>query len=181
MNMTDDSRRKVCKALLASAGLACFPSTLLAATTSSHRSLTLFNLHTGERVKAAFWQQGDYQLEAIASFNHLLRDFRSGEQTSMDIQLLEQLWLLNQTLGREGEIQIISGYRSPTTNAQLRAKSKGVAKNSYHTRGMALDIAMQRVDIRHIHRAAKQLKAGGVGLYTRSNFIHLDTGPVRYW
>jgi uncharacterized protein YcbK (DUF882 family) len=145
------------------------------------RILTLKNLHTGEQVKSHYWTQGDYETSEIAVLDHLLRDFRADELTSMDKRLFDAIYLLGQQFDYQQPIGIISGYRSPTTNNKLRAMGRNVAKNSYHTRGMAVDISMPGVPMRELRKAAEQLKMGGVGYYPSNGFIHLDTGPVRRW
>jgi len=110
-----------------------------------------------------------------------LRDHRTGDHHSMDPALFDLLHQVQARLECRGEFQIISGYRSPKTNKMLRRNSSGVAKRSMHMDGKALDIRLEGCDLKQLHRAAKSLKAGGVGLYTRSNFVHVDTGRVRYW
>ncbi|MEW6332124.1 MAG: DUF882 domain-containing protein, partial [Pseudomonadota bacterium] len=95
--------------------------------------------------------------------------------------LFDILHDLQQLTAATGTFQIISGYRSPATNAQLHRNSGGVARNSLHTRGQAIDIRLAGVELRHLHRAALSLRAGGVGYYAKSDFIHVDTGRVRFW
>ncbi len=145
------------------------------------RTLSLHNLHTGEKISASFWEKGHYIGDSLASFNKVMRDFRSNEVHRIDPRLFDQLFLLQHRLGKQGEIQIISGYRSPATNAMLRSNSSGVAKKSYHMKGQAIDLRLPGVELAHVRNAAKQLAVGGVGYYPGSNFVHLDTGPVRSW
>jgi len=145
------------------------------------RDLSFLNLHTGERLKVTYWADGDFVSESLSEINHLLRDFRTGDIHRIDPRLLDILYGIKEKVGTRKEFHIISGYRSPKTNHMLRAKSGGVAKRSLHMQGKALDIRLPGRDIRTVHRAAKSLKAGGVGLYTKSNFVHVDTGRVRYW
>ncbi len=144
-------------------------------------SLAFRNLHTGETLATTFCVDGDYVPESMASINHLLRDHRSGEVCQMDPQLMNLLHDLKTALGTPKPFHIISGYRSPTTNAMLNQNSQGVAKKSLHMQGMAIDIRVPGIDIRDLHKAALALKGGGVGLYTRSDFVHLDSGRVRRW
>ena len=99
----------------------------------------------------------------------------------MDTKLFDQMYLLQQTTGVNGSFQIISAYRSPATNEKLRAKSNGVAKRSLHMQGRAIDIRLPGCDLKNLRNAALDLKAGGVGYYAKSNFIHIDTGRVRRW
>lgn len=148
---------------------------------TGHRSLSFQHLHTGERVSAPYWESGRYNKDALAAIDHLLRDFRTGDQTRMDVDLLEFLHRLRVKLDTDQPFQIISGYRSPRTNARLAAKSRGVAKRSYHMLGMAIDIRVPGRQLRQVRRAALDLRLGGVGYYNRSRFVHLDTGRVRFW
>lgn len=148
---------------------------------TGERILTFYNRHTGERQKTSYWINGQYQTEAIAELSHLLRDHRQNETAVMDVSLYDLLFNLQSRLETNNEIHIISGYRSAKTNALLAASSGGVAKKSYHMRGMAMDIAIPGIDLKHIHKAALSLKAGGVGAYHRSGFVHVDTGRVRSW
>ncbi|MEW5248335.1 DUF882 domain-containing protein [Microbulbifer sp. 2201CG32-9] len=145
------------------------------------RSLKMRNLHTGERLNTAYWSDGDYDSAGLKQFNRLLRDHRANEVTRMDPKLFDIVYKLKEKLNYNGEIEIISGYRSKKTNAKLRAAGRGVARRSYHTRGMALDIRMPGVALSKLRQAALDLKAGGVGYYPKSNFVHVDTGPVRRW
>ncbi len=145
------------------------------------RSLNLYNRHTGESVNHDFWIDGLYQPEALSGFDQVLRDHRQNIAAPMDKRLFELLHQLQSDLNNDAQIHIISGYRSPKTNAMLAARSNGVAKKSYHMRGMAMDIAIPGVDLANLRDAAKNLKLGGVGFYPRSGFIHVDTGRVRSW
>ncbi len=148
---------------------------------TGERTLTFYNRHTGERQKTCYWINGIYQPEAIGELSHLLRDHRQNEAAVMDVELYDLLFNLQSRLETSNEIHVISGYRSVKTNALLAAKSGGVAKKSYHMKGMAMDIAIPGIDLQHIHQAALSLKAGGVGCYPRSGFVHVDTGRVRSW
>lgn len=146
------------------------------------RKLSFRNLHTGEKLTATYWAEGEYISDELAAIDHLLRDHRRDVQTHMDRKLFDQLYALQLKLGKEkGTIHVISGYRSPQTNAQLRRNSSGVAKKSLHTLGQAIDLRMPGVELKHLRKAALEMKAGGVGYYPRSNFVHLDTGRPRFW
>lgn len=160
---------------------AMLPLSAQASLSAPVRKLSLHNLHTGEQVTANFWEEGRYLSEGLATFNHVMRDFRQNEEYNIDPKLFDQLFLLQHRLGKAGEIQIISGYRSPTTNAMLRRKSGGVAKKSYHMKGQAIDLRLPGVPLSQVRKAALELKVGGVGYYPSSDFVHLDTGPVRSW
>jgi uncharacterized protein YcbK (DUF882 family) len=117
----------------------------------------------------------------IREINHILRDHRTGDVHDMDQGLLDLLYLLQTRVESRQTFQIISGYRSPKTNAMLSGKSKGVAKRSYHMQGKAIDIRLNGCDLKQLHKAALSLKAGGVGYYPSSDFIHVDVGRVRRW
>ncbi len=153
----------------------------LARSQERERSIALHHLHTGERLKLTYWAEGEYLGDSLAEINHMLRDFRTGESHPIDPVLFDMLHLLRQRIGRKGAFDIISAYRSPKTNAMLRNNSSGVAKRSLHMEGKALDIRLPGYDLHKLHQQAVALKAGGVGLYTGSNFVHIDTGRVRYW
>lgn len=149
---------------------------------SGERILSLYNLHTGEKLTTAYWADGVYLKEELAAVNHLLRDHRSGDVSAIDYKLLDRLHSLQQRLGHNGSYQVISGYRSPTSNAKLqKASNGGVAKRSLHMQGRAIDIRLPGVELKHLRQVALSQKAGGVGYYERSNFIHLDTGRTRFW
>ncbi len=153
----------------------------LAMQKAEHRTLTLESLHTGEKCRVTYWEQGHYNPDALADLNSVMRDHRTGDVFEMDKELYDALYALSALVESQPRFQLISGYRSPKTNAQLRTNGNGVAKKSYHMRGMASDIRAQGIDLRHLHKAAKAMKVGGVGKYEKSNFIHMDVGPVRYW
>jgi uncharacterized protein YcbK (DUF882 family) len=145
------------------------------------RQLSMHNLHTGEKLTRTYWADGQYLTEPLAEFNHLLRDFRTDETHQMDPHLMDVLYRLQHKVGSHRPFEIISGYRSPKTNALLRSHSSGVAKRSLHMQGKAIDIRLPGQELAHLRKAALSLHAGGVGYYPKSDFIHVDTGRVRYW
>nr|WP_245837135.1 DUF882 domain-containing protein [Paraferrimonas sedimenticola] len=145
------------------------------------RKLSMFNRHTGERAQSVFAFQGEWVADGIAKLNQVLRDHRQQEVGMMDPNLFELICQLQDALDCHDEIHIISGYRSPKTNAQLALRSNGVAKKSYHMKGMAIDLAIPGVPLKEIRDAAIELQGGGVGYYPSSGFVHVDTGPVRRW
>ena len=149
--------------------------------TNPEKSLSLYNTHTGEGLKIVYWAEGHYVPEALAEVNHILRDHRADETHVMDAQLLDLLFAMQRRLETRQPFHIISGYRSPATNALLRQYSSGVAKNSLHIQGKAIDIRLPGRGLATVRRVAVALRKGGVGYYPDSNFIHLDTGSVRYW
>lgn len=145
------------------------------------RTLSFLNLHTGERLTSTYWERGDYVAESVGAINHLLRDFRSGEVKPIDANLLDVLHSLQGVMESSEPFHVISGYRSPTTNNKLIAAGRGVAKRSLHMRGMAVDVRLPGRELGAVYRAAREMQAGGVGYYDKSNFVHIDTGRVRYW
>lgn len=148
----------------------------------STQVLSLHNLHTGERVRdVCFFEQGRFNRDALREINYLLRDHRSGDVTRMDPELLRLLARVRDQMQSTAEVQVISGYRSPKTNEMLRARGKGVSKNSYHTKGQAIDIRIPDRDLNEVKQVALHMQRGGVGHYSRSGFLHLDTGRVRSW
>jgi uncharacterized protein YcbK (DUF882 family) len=148
------------------------------------RVLSFFNTHTGERLRTAYCCGGVYQPEALEQINHILRDFRTDEMKPIDPKLLDLLHELGGTLDVDVPFHVISGYRSPHTNTMLRSRggaATGVASRSLHMVGKAIDIRVPGVKLDHLRAAARTLKLGGVGYYPASNFVHVDTGRVRYW
>jgi uncharacterized protein YcbK (DUF882 family) len=145
------------------------------------RSLSFVNTHTGDTFSDAYWLDGNYVPNAMAAINHVMRDHRSGESHAIDPRLLDQLHRLKGMVGASAPFQIISGYRSPATNAALHENSSGVASRSLHMDGRAIDIRVGGVELTRLRDAAIGMRAGGVGYYEASNFIHVDTGRVRRW
>lgn len=147
----------------------------------NYRKLSLVNNRTGEWVDSVYWVDGDYIPEALDPINHILRDWRQDKTKRIDRTVLDILAATHGLLDTTEPFEIVSGYRTPATNKLLRSKSKGVASNSYHIRGMAIDITLKSRSVRQISGAGLSLNAGGVGKYSRSEFVHLDSGPVRSW
>lgn len=147
----------------------------------THKTLSFEHTHTGDRLKLTYFEQGRYLKDALAEIDYLLRDFRTGAVHSIDTDLLDQLYDLKLLLGTKRPFYIVSGYRSPHTNARLRKTSHGVSKHSLHMEGRAIDIRMEGLDVRLIRNAAIHMRRGGVGYYPDSNFVHLDTGRFRTW
>jgi uncharacterized protein YcbK (DUF882 family) len=175
----DPGRRRLLRASLAGAALAAVP--LPGVWAATERSLSLHNLHTGETINQPYWIAGSYLPDSLAAINTVLRDHRSGEEYPIDPGLLDLLSALHTRLGSRHGYEVISGYRSPASNAMLHNRSTGVATRSLHMLGQAIDIRLPGTRLTRLHRAASEMKSGGVGLYTSSNFIHVDTGRVRYW
>jgi len=143
--------------------------------------LSLVNTHTGDTFADAYWEGGAYIPDAMAAIDHVMRDHRSGEVHAIDPGLLDLLHTLKTNVGASAPFQIISGYRSPATNATLHARSNGVATRSLHMDGRAIDIRVAGIDLAGLRDAAIALQSGGVGYYEASDFIHVDTGRVRRW
>lgn len=148
---------------------------------ASRREITLFNTHTQEKLSMCYYRDGEFVAEACRRLNHLLRDHRTGDVHPIDPRLYDMVYAVQTHLGHRGKVEIISGYRSPGTNARLHNASSGVAKRSQHMLGKALDIRLSGMDTARVRDAAIALQAGGVGYYAQSDFVHLDTGRVRRW
>lgn len=166
--------------MAAAASLAAGPA-MAAISGPRERWLSLRNIHTGESIRTAFWANGAFQVAALRDIDFVLRDFRTGDVSEIDPGLLTLLHRLSLATETEKTFEVISGYRSPKTNAALASTSTGVAKRSLHMQGMAIDIRLPGVQLDHLRAAAVALRGGGVGYYPKSDFIHIDTGRVRYW
>jgi len=145
------------------------------------RSLKFYNLHTGESLSTTYWQDGHYVPGELDRVNYILRDFRANEVKPIDPALLDLLVQIQHRLGTAEPFQVISGYRSPVTNAMLHANSEGVAVHSLHLEGKAIDITVPGRSLAQLRGAALAQQAGGVGYYPRTGFVHVDTGRVRFW
>ncbi len=173
------SRRRFLKfGLAAVASAAVWPAE---AKLIDRRRLSFENLHTGESLDTVYWADGTYQPGELHAINVLLRDFRNGQVYPIDRNLLDLLVQLRTQLNSAAPIQVISGYRSPETNAMLASYSDGVAAGSLHMSGMAIDIRVPGRSLRQVHQVALNMAEGGVGYYPRSDFVHVDTGRVRRW
>lgn len=182
MDKINSQRRKILLSGAAVAGLSLLPGLAEASLSSSRpRILTLSNMHTGETLKTEFFNGKTYNPEELARLNHFFRDYRANKIKTIDPHLFDQLYRLQVMLGTRKPVQLISGYRSLGTNNKLRATSSGVAKHSYHTLGQAMDFHIEGLQLSQVRAAALKLRAGGVGYYPKSNFVHIDTGPVRHW
>lgn len=168
------------RSLGAAAGLTAFGPTAWA-NRGETAALTFFHIHTAEKLKIVYREHGEVVAGAVEEVNHFLRDFRSGESHEIDVALLDTLAALYDTFERRGNFEVISGYRSPHTNEVLRKVSSGVAKDSLHMYGRAIDVRLTSAQTLKLRNAALALERGGVGYYPESNFVHLDTGRVRSW
>ena len=174
--------------LSAAAAAGALPASALAApaaiSTPYDRQLSFFHTHTSEHLTSAYCAAGEYVGAELNGINHLLRDFRVNEIKAIDPRLLDLLFELNTRLGTDQPFHVISGYRSPATNAMLHERGgaqSGVATHSLHMEGKAIDIRVPGIKLAHLRDTAKALRIGGVGYYPESNFVHVDTGRVRYW
>lgn len=145
------------------------------------RVLSFDSFRTGETLDITYWVRGEYLASALHEIDHLMRDWRTDEVHSIDPALLDLLFAIRRQLHTTAPFRVISGYRSPATNAKLARRSRGVARRSLHMTGKAIDVAIPGVEIRALRNVALGLKRGGVGYYPRSGFVHLDTGRVRRW
>jgi len=145
------------------------------------RTLSFFNTHTTESAAVEYCQSGCLLTPSLEKIDYLLRDHRSGEIRSIDVRLLDLLYSLSLKIVLDQPFHVISGYRSPRTNDLLRERGGGVAKNSLHLLGQAIDIRVPGLSVSDLYRAAVSLRGGGVGQYPEANFVHVDVGRVRTW
>ncbi len=148
---------------------------------SEVRSLSLFNPRTKEGYNGIYWRNGEYVASALANVNYIMRDVRTDDIKQIDRDLLDLIYKISLKLKTDGPFHVLSGYRSHKTNSLIVKQFESTAKNSFHTKGQAVDIRLpgQRVSV--LRRAAFELREGGIGFYPRQRFVHIDVGPVRYW
>ena len=145
------------------------------------RSLSFVHTHTGEHLSTCYFQDGEYRVGELERINQLLRDFRTGDVHNIDTGVLDILADLRMLADRDEPYEVISGYRSPLTNAALRRHSSGVAEHSLHLQGRAIDVRLPGFPTHKLRDLALSMGRGGVGFYAQSDFVHLDNGRVRYW
>lgn len=145
------------------------------------RRLRMYSGRTGERIDMIYWIEGSYLKEALKEVNHFMRDWRTGQSTAMDLRAIDVWAAAHNLLDVQEPYTLLSGYRSPQTNAMLRSRSRGVAKNSLHMKGQAADLRLNTRSVHQMARAAQACRGGGVGKYSGSNFVHMDCGVVRSW
>lgn len=145
------------------------------------RKLNMYSGRTGEQIDTIYWIDGEYIPEALTEVNRFMRDWRTDRAAQIDTRTVDILAASHRMLQTDTPFVLLSGYRSPKTNSMLRSKSRGVARNSLHMKGQAADIRIQGRSVAQISRAALACSAGGVGKYSRSNFVHVDCGDVRTW
>jgi uncharacterized protein YcbK (DUF882 family) len=174
--MADDALAPV-----AAAAPVTTPAASVRSASQAPRWLKLHNIHTQEKLEAVYFEKGEYVPDAVQALDKVLRDYRTGDVYSMHPELFDTLSTLHQKTGSKSHFQVISGYRSPKTNAMLHERSGQVAKRSLHMDGKAMDVYLEDVGLDRLRAAALDLGRGGVGYYPVSNFVHLDVGPVRRW
>ncbi|MBD3763955.1 MAG: DUF882 domain-containing protein [Rhodobacterales bacterium] len=145
------------------------------------RRIRMYSGRTGESMDTIYWIDGDYIPEALKEINHFMRDWRSNTQIQIDPRTVDIMAASHRLLDVSEPYMLLSGYRTPQTNAMLRSQSRGVAKNSLHMKGQAADLRLKSRSVSQMARAAVSCASGGVGKYSRSNFVHMDCGPIRTW
>jgi uncharacterized protein YcbK (DUF882 family) len=145
------------------------------------RRIRMYSGRTGERIDMIYWIEGKYIRGAIKEVNHFMRDWRTDGVVTMDTRTIDIMAAAYNMMDVNEPYMLLSGYRSPQTNALLRSRSRGVAKNSLHMKGQAADLRLSSRSTGQMAKAAKACRSGGVGRYSRSNFVHMDCGPVRTW
>ncbi|MEM6578453.1 MAG: DUF882 domain-containing protein [Pseudomonadota bacterium] len=145
------------------------------------RRLRMMSPRTGERIDTIYWVEGDYIKEAVKEIQLFMRDWRTNDVHAIDLRTVDVMSAAHNLLDVQEPYMLLSGYRSPKTNAMLRAKGRGVAKNSRHMKGEAADVRLNSRSVSQMYRAAVACRGGGVGRYSGSNFVHMDCGPVRSW
>ncbi|RID93364.1 DUF882 domain-containing protein [Gemmobacter lutimaris] len=145
------------------------------------RRIRMYSGRTGESIDTIYWIEGKYIPEVLKELNHFMRDWRTDQAMSMDARTVDIMAASHRLLDVSEPFMLLSGYRSPKTNAMLRSKSRGVAKNSLHMKGQAADLRLKSRSVGQMARAAESCASGGVGRYSGSNFVHMDCGPVRHW
>ncbi|MEM7651161.1 MAG: DUF882 domain-containing protein [Pseudomonadota bacterium] len=183
-NLNSIDRREILKLGLAGTLASIVPLGLSSSPAEASRSawrVGFRHAHTGESFNGVYRVGNKYLPDAFERLNYVLRDFRTGEVFPMDPRVIDIMALVQRKARVNRPIEIFSGYRSPKTNSSLRRASSGVAKNSFHMYGQALDMHIDGYSTRRLRDIAMSLKAGGVGYYPRSQFVHVDTGSVRSW
>lgn len=145
------------------------------------RRIRMYSGRTGERIDMVYWIDGKYIKDALREVNHFMRDWRTNDAMAMDTRTVDIMAAAHNLMDASEPYMLLSGYRSPKTNAMLRSRSRGVARNSLHLKGQAADLRLSSRTVSQMARAAIACKAGGVGKYSRSNFVHMDCGQVRSW
>ena len=176
----DPVRQRILVCLI-SVGLAATAMHLRDARALDAKQLSFYHTHTHKRLDIVYFENGEYVDSALEEINRYLGDFRTGDTTVMDLGLLDLIYDIRETLGSHRSYEVISAYRSPKTNEMLRATGSGVARNSQHLLGTAIDVRLEDIPIEVLRDAALSMQRGGVGFYKQSDFVHIDTGRVRRW
>ncbi|MCU0853433.1 MAG: DUF882 domain-containing protein [Rhodobacteraceae bacterium] len=145
------------------------------------RKISIYSSRSGETLESVYWIEGEYIPEAMSEINRIMRDWRSGDVIRIDARTIDIMAASHSMMDTSEPYMLLSGYRSPATNRMLRSRSGGVARNSLHMKGQAADLRLKSRSVSQMARAAAACNAGGVGKYSRSNFVHMDCGPVRTW
>ncbi|MDN3711316.1 DUF882 domain-containing protein [Paracoccus cavernae] len=145
------------------------------------RRIKMYSGRTGESIDTVYWVEGKYIRDSLNEINIFMRDWRTGQAIGIDPRMIDVAAASHRLLQTNEPYMMLSGYRSPKTNAMLRSQSSGVARNSLHMSGKAADLRLKSRSVAQMTRAAQSCNAGGVGRYSRSNFVHMDCGPVRHW
>ncbi len=141
----------------------------------------MYSGRTGERLDMIYWIDGKYIKDSVKEINYFMRDWRTDQAKNIDLRAIDIMAAAHNLMDVNEPYMLLSGYRSPQTNAMLRSRSRGVAKNSLHMKGQAADLRLASRSVNQMARAATACSAGGVGRYSRSNFVHMDCGVVRTW
>jgi uncharacterized protein YcbK (DUF882 family) len=145
------------------------------------RSLSFYHTHSKQALEVTYYRDGHYDADAMKTLRVFLADWRDHVEMDIDPELMDILWEILQLTGHDGVYEVISAYRSPQTNTFLRTKSSGVAKNSMHLIGQAIDIRLRGFETKRLRDVALEMGRGGVGYYEDSDFVHVDTGRARRW
>lgn len=175
------SRRGFLKKSALLAGGAIITQNELFASDAHVKTISLHNIHLNKTYNASFYEKDCYKLSGLFEVNKAFMDHRAHEIARIDVGLINLLYDINQHIGLDKKFDVISGYRSERTNAKLRKRMSGVAKDSFHIKGQAVDIHVPGVKLSKLKDIAVGLGRGGVGYYPGSNFIHVDVGPKRFW
>jgi len=170
---------RILKQLLLFTGLLVLSNTQGAG--GDQRSLKFYHTHTEKSLQVTYFAAGQYVPEAMTELRVFLADWRNQKEKDIDPELMDILWQIQKISANNDSFEVISAYRSEETNAMLHSKSRGVARNSQHVLGKAIDVRLRGLDLKRLHDTARELRLGGVGYYPGSDFVHVDTGRVRYW
>ncbi|AXC50351.1 DUF882 domain-containing protein [Paracoccus suum] len=147
----------------------------------NYRRISMYSGRTGESIDTVYWVDGKYIRDALNEINIFMRDWRTGTMVGIDPRTIDIATASHRLLQTNEPYMMLSGYRSPQTNAMLRSQSSGVARNSLHMVGKAADLRLKSRSVGQMYQAAAACRGGGVGKYSRSNFVHMDCGPMRHW